>query len=90
MDDYFYQALKLEDFIPMDQDKMLVDGKIYGTSSCVVAPVLYYNKDLFDKAGPPYPPSNPEEAWTWDEFLEIAKQLTIEENGRSTVGCLRL
>ncbi|MFY9381212.1 MAG: sugar ABC transporter substrate-binding protein [Eubacteriales bacterium] len=82
LDDYFYQALKLEDFIPMDQDKMLVDGKIYGTSSCVVAPVLYYNKDLFDKAGLPYPPSNPEEAWTWDEFLEIAKQLTIEENGR--------
>lgn len=84
LDEYFYQSLSLDDFIPMEQDKMLVDGKIYGTSSCVVAPVLYYNKDLFDKAGLPYPPSDPKEAWTWDEFIEVAKQLTIEQNGRVT------
>lgn len=39
---------------------------------------LYYNKSLFDKAGVPYP----HEGWTWDEFLDAARKLTVEENGR--------
>ena len=37
---------------------------------------LYYNKDLFDKKGLPYP-----EKITWDEYLELSRQLTYEENG---------
>ncbi len=39
---------------------------------------LYYNKDLFDKAGVPYP----REGWTWDDFVRAARALTLEENGR--------
>jgi multiple sugar transport system substrate-binding protein len=34
--------------------------------------VLYYNKDLFDKAKVPYPTNN----MTWKQFRETAKQLT--------------
>ena len=37
---------------------------------------LYYNKDLFDKKSLPYP-----EKITWDEYLELSRQLTYEENG---------
>jgi multiple sugar transport system substrate-binding protein len=35
--------------------------------------VYYYNKTVFDKAGVPYP----KEDWTYADFLEIAKKLTI-------------
>ena len=39
--------------------------------------VLFYNKDLFDKAGIAYPNNN----WTWDDFAHAAQQLTGKKNG---------
>lgn len=44
---------------------------------------IFYSKAAFDTAGLEYPPTNPEEAWTWDEFVEISKQLTIDQNGNN-------
>lgn len=42
--------------------------------------VLYYNKDLFDKEGIPYPPSDwTDKSWTYDKFLEVAKALTKKD-----------
>lgn len=38
---------------------------------------LYYNKELFDAAGVPYP----DETWTWDQFIDAAKKLTNAEEG---------
>lgn len=80
---YFDAEYSLSDFIPSAAEIMNIDGEIYGVSSSTVSPVLYYNKDLFDAANLPYPPSNPDEAWTWDEFLDVARQLTIVENGET-------
>lgn len=42
--------------------------------------VLYYNKDAFKEAGldPEKPPAN------WDELVEYAEQLTVEEGGNVT------
>jgi len=79
---YFEAELELSDFIPSEQLKMLVDDKIYGVSSCTVVSQIYYNKDLFDQAGVPYPPADPAEAWTWDEFVEVAKKMTVVEDGK--------
>lgn len=43
--------------------------------------VMYYNKDMFDAAGVSYPEAD----WTWDDFLETAKALTLsDENGNTT------
>ena len=42
---------------------------------------LWYNRAMFDAAGVPYPPTTLEEAWTWDEFIEVAKKLTFDANG---------
>ncbi|MCP4251720.1 MAG: sugar ABC transporter substrate-binding protein [bacterium] len=39
--------------------------------------VMYYNKALFDVAGVPYP----QPSWTWDEFLDIARRLTVFPTG---------
>lgn len=80
---FFDSEFDLDEFIPLDQEKMLIDGHVYGISSCIVSPVLYYNVTMFDDAGLPYPPNNPDEAWTWDEFVSIAKKLTIEKGSRT-------
>jgi multiple sugar transport system substrate-binding protein len=57
-------------------------GKTIGTSTASETTLLFYNKDLFDQAGLPYPPSDPDEAWTWDEFLAAARRLTTDSAGR--------
>jgi len=75
----FDAEMSLDDFIPSSAQIMQIDGGIYGVSSCTVSPVLYYNKDLFDQAGLAYPPSDPEKAWTWEQFRDVAKQLTVKE-----------
>jgi multiple sugar transport system substrate-binding protein len=39
--------------------------------------VFFYNVDMFEELGVPLPPSTwTAEGWTWDDFLETAKQLT--------------
>lgn len=45
--------------------------------------IMYYNKDMFDAAGVEYPPVNADNAWTWDEFVETAKLLTLDANGNN-------
>ena len=59
------------------------DGKIVAYSVANQILLLYYNRDMFDKAGLPYPPSSVENAWTWDEFVSAAKKLTIDASGKS-------
>jgi multiple sugar transport system substrate-binding protein len=38
---------------------------------------VYYNKDMFDKAGVPYPSGS----WTWDDYIATAKKLTDTSKG---------
>lgn len=45
---------------------------IYGLPTGTQTMVMYYNKDMFDAAGLPYPTDD----WTWEEFYETAKALT--------------
>lgn len=45
--------------------------------------VLYYNKDIFDKFGVPYPT---DKQLTWDEAVELGTKLTRTENGVNYIG----
>ena len=58
-------------------------GKVIATSMCLVHYVLFYNKDLLDKANVSYPPSKWRDAWTWDEYVDVAKTLTLDGNGNN-------
>lgn len=51
------------------------DGKQYGMPMWAEPTVLYYRKDLFEKAGIAAPPEN------WDDFLADAKKLTDPASG---------
>ena len=44
---------------------------------------LFYRKDLLEKSGVGAPPTKAENAWTWDQFVENAKKLTIDKNGKN-------
>jgi multiple sugar transport system substrate-binding protein len=54
-------------------------GELYGLPVPPYFPqVLYYNKDLFDKFGQPYPKNG----MNWDEIYELAKKLTRVDGDR--------
>ncbi|MBW7461534.1 extracellular solute-binding protein, partial [Paenibacillus sepulcri] len=74
--------LKREDFLDYIWFKAS-DDFAYGISTAGEMFGLFYNKDLFDAAKAAYPPAKPEEAWTWDEFVEVAKKLTLDKNGKN-------
>jgi multiple sugar transport system substrate-binding protein len=57
-------------------------GKVAGINTAVEATLLFYNKTLFDEAGVSYPPSDPTQAWTWDEFVTAAQKLTSDGNSK--------
>ena len=67
------------------------DGKTAGTGegSLYCLPkdfstfAFAYNKDIFDEAGVAYP--DPENPYTWDEFVEVCKQLTKDTDGDGEV-----
>ncbi len=63
----------LSDFYPNVVDIARRGDKLYAIPIDFTPMVVYYNKDLFDKAGVPYPDPN----WTFAEFFEIAQKLTI-------------
>jgi multiple sugar transport system substrate-binding protein len=47
-------------------------GRQYAFAGNVYSNVIFYNKNVFDKYGEPYPPSE----MSWQEFVEIGRRLT--------------
>lgn len=53
-------------------------GNLVCVPQNISSQVVYYNKQLFDEAGEPYPTGD----WTWEEFRQTAIRLTRpDENG---------
>lgn len=58
------------------------DGKIYGLNFGVECLMVFYNKDLFEAAGIETPSADAKNPWTWEEYVEAAKKLTTDINGK--------
>ncbi len=54
------------------------DGDVYGLPAFSDIWITLYNKKIFDDAGVPYPSA---EGWTWEKYIETAKQLTDTSKG---------
>ncbi len=55
-----------------DNLPVMDDSKTYGLPAFKDIWCVFYNKAVFDKAGVPYPSGD----WTWDKYIETAKELT--------------
>jgi multiple sugar transport system substrate-binding protein len=70
-------------FFPQEAQRCAdANGRWHGIGSTWVAPHIYYNADLFDELGLTPPGFQDDQIWDWDTFVEIAKQLTVDVNGR--------
>jgi ABC-type glycerol-3-phosphate transport system substrate-binding protein len=50
------------------------DGKLYALGAFESALVVYYNRDIIEKAGLS-PPETVDDAWSWNEFLDALKKV---------------
>lgn len=91
-------VLALDDYVDADtvgkvwgttQEIYRYDGSNVGSGSLYALPkdlscfAFAYNKDLFDEAGLDYP--DPENPYTYDEFMEVCKALTKDKDGDGEV-----
>jgi len=67
--------------MPLDCITFKADGVPVAYSAANEILFLYYNKDLFDAAGLAYPAAD--KAMSWDEFIALAKKLTLDANGNN-------
>jgi multiple sugar transport system substrate-binding protein len=86
------QIVSLDEYIAKDKldlkvyngitDSIKLDGKLYALPYRSDFWALYYNKDIFDKAGVAYPTND----MTWEQYREMAKKLTSGSGATQVYG----
>lgn len=71
------ELIHAADFFDTVIDAFSWDGQLWCIPQNVSSLVVYYNKDLFDAAGVPYPT----DTWTHEAFLAAARALTRDVDG---------
>lgn len=71
------RVIKEADFYPEAIQPFIYRGAVTCLPQNVSSLVVYYNQNLFDAAGQPYPKAD----WTWDDFVKTAQALTKDTTG---------
>lgn len=80
---YGYDVNRIEPVV-LEEMRQLGGGGILGLPYESRVTALFYNKQIFDKFGVPYPKSG----MTWDETAELAKKLSVADGGVNYQGFL--
>ena len=70
-------SINLSDYFETGIELFTEKGKLYGMPVYGGENVIYYNRDLFDKEGVPYPDPN----WTFADFIKVCQRLTRDLDG---------
>jgi ABC-type glycerol-3-phosphate transport system substrate-binding protein len=79
-------SFSLDDFHPRFLEHFSFQGDLWGIPTQAEVRVVFYNRDLFDAAGVPYPVPG----WTLDDFLTRAVALTQGDGAEKQYGFLPL
>ena len=71
------ELISEDDFYPQSIEPFTWNGQLICIPQNLSSLVVYYNKSLFDAAGPPYPADD----WTWADFQATAIALTEDKDG---------
>ena len=75
-------VIREDDFYPQAMDAFRWHGVLTCVPQNLSSLVVYYNKDLFERAGVP----RPSDEWTWDDFLRAARALTSPRRDQHGLG----
>jgi multiple sugar transport system substrate-binding protein len=76
--DLINKDIKKEDYYGIDFNKD-ADGKYWAVPQGIQVGVLFYNKEMFDKAKVDYPT----EDWTYDDLKKTAEKVTLDGKGNT-------
>jgi len=80
----YYEAKGIDMLEVFHPGTMYVDGdKVYSIANGLSCLVMYYNKDLFKEKNVETPSLDAENPWTWDQYLNAARALTQDSNGKT-------
>ena len=82
LDDYIQKANIDESYYGGMLNELALDGKVYAMPFKKDCTILYYNKDLFDKAGVEYP----KDGMTLMDYRELAAKMTSGEGAEKVYG----
>ena len=68
--------LDVEDFWPAQVAQMQYEGDLYALPYDFSNIGIYYNKNMFDEAGIPYPTDD----WTWEDVAEVGEQFVVKDD----------
>ncbi len=72
--------IRTDDLVPII-DLYRIDGRLYALNKDWSADLtIYYNKDLFDKAGLTYP--GEDKPLTYAEVMELSRKLSVQQEGK--------
>jgi len=81
LDDYMKQnKVPADAFFPGGMDFLRLNNKQYALPITGHGPLLYYNRDLFQKEGVPPPPA--QHTWKWNDLLTTAQRFTRRVAGK--------
>lgn len=81
MDDYLKNSsIQTGDFIDAVSSLSSGLGGTYGLPWCAATELLFYNKDMFDSAGIPYPGND----WSYEDYKSAAEKLTKKKADGTT------
>ena len=72
---YRRHNMRVEDIWPVVYPNCIYEGRIYGHPTNAATDAIWFNKKLFRKYGVPYPSGD----WTWEQFIEVARKLTVKD-----------
>jgi len=67
----------MDQYLPVVRDWAVYKGGIYGLPKDFTPRAMFYNKNVFDEAGVPYP----EPGWTFDDFVATVKAINNNKTG---------
>lgn len=70
-------VIKATDFYAQVIEALTWQEQLFGIPQNLSSLVVYYNKTIFDAAGV----ADPLADWTWDDFLQTAHLLTLDQDG---------
>jgi multiple sugar transport system substrate-binding protein len=69
-----------DDFFPGALDHFRWQGRLYGLPARLSLVLVFYDREMFDQAGLPYPRAG----WSWDDLISTAARLTERQGGQVT------
>ena len=81
LDDAFSQSEK-DDWLDAALMAGTYEGHLISAPVSTSSQLLYFNLDLFERAG--VTPPGPDERWTWEQVAEAAQQVTFDDDGDGT------